>query len=145
MAANLSCPACKLLCRSAAFADSLHFLPPPGLLPNPSPRRERSAHSLTNCSQRFNTFAACLTFRPVAFIVDATFALYDMSQELGAIATATNHTMVWFCGLPLLPSNHHFLLVELRSLSVLRYMRFMSLYNVAKYQIIYNITYGPHV
>ncbi len=77
---------------AAAFADSLRFLLPPGLLPNPSLRRERLAHNLTNCSQRRNALAACLTFRPVAFIDDGTVALYDMSHELGAIETATKHT-----------------------------------------------------
>ena len=91
-----------------------------------------------NCSKRLNTFAACLTFRPVAFINDGTVALYDMSHGLGAIETATKHTMAWFSGLPILPSNHHFILVEPRSLSVLRYMRLMSLYNVAKYSIQHN-------
>jgi hypothetical protein len=85
---------------AAAFAESLRFLPHPGLLPNPSPRRQRSAHSLTNRSHRFNIFAACLTLPPVAFITDGTLTLSDMSQERGAIVNATKHTMVWFCGMP---------------------------------------------
>jgi hypothetical protein len=88
---------------AAAFADSLRFLLPPGLSPNPSPRRERLVNNLTNCSQRLNTFAACLTFRPVAVINDGTVALDDMSHELGAIVTATKHTMVWFSEVPILP------------------------------------------